>query len=570
MNHANTLSPPASPAPRVLALVGLFVGLLVWNDAAQWTHVGAVPLGLALPVALLVTTMFLPPMTVPQAQRPLWGALFAVLAVGAVGLWRGRETLDIALPQAQLSLGALWLVVLVRTLPRAQVPTLLHHVTTIGTPVLVARMVLHAVQKLPHSEGELRLLHVESDVAAAATFLIVLLVYADHFRPRWWHVALVAANAGVLVVTFKRSGLIGLLAVAAVYMALRGRERLPPAVRTLGIVGACIGAVLLFALTMSADLSAYVADRLHLSMSGSTLWRFAAWRDGWSLWTTTSSVWGVGYGRQPISILLDFSQHLSLHNAPLALWVHLGLPGVVTFAVLWGLVARQAVLVARSTDRATSDLGVLSLMASVYLAIFMAFNPALETLSTGPIIWLFLAVPLTVDTPAPRERTAGWALGAVVLAAFVWVALPKHLPGHTLYSAQAGGKLPWATWGETEPQTVLHRGDALTLVPPGVSDARARTLAWTWLLPEWVNAGRESLAGGVVRVTFNRPPSHPLAYNLLDDTGDALPGLVHRDVGVTHEFTVSVAAGLPHYVIVSDIDPADRDVVIESVVIARP
>ncbi|HRZ83076.1 MAG TPA: O-antigen ligase family protein [Candidatus Hydrogenedentes bacterium] len=224
-------------------------------------------------------------------------------------------------------------------------------------------------------------------------------------------VLVILSLAGVLI-SFSRSGLVAVaaLAGAAVFLAVRGRSG-PAARRTLLVAGAAalVGLGLLFLTDYPQTLAAR-ALRMFSPDDPSFSSRMYVFRLAFGLlpeyWLT-----GCGLGAAPAVIGAAADRHVwmgtAIHSMPLLLLFETGILGLAGYLWFWGAVVsgiRSGLL--RSGDPARVRLGGVALASSGVLFWMLAIQP-FQALSLFPVLAALLAAPglgVAKEGGAPMAR----------------------------------------------------------------------------------------------------------------------------------------------------------------------
>jgi putative inorganic carbon (HCO3(-)) transporter len=247
---------------------------------------------------------------------------------------------------------------------------------------------------------------------------------------RWPLALLLAGQLLVLVLSRARAAWLGLLAAAVVFgllwLLVSGRRRLAGRLALLGLVLliSLVALLLIFGLPAA------------LTEGGSTAARLAIWRSTLPLIAERPL---LGYGPDglqlafqdvfPPELVYYQGRHLIVdraHNLLLDITMSAGLLGLAAFLfVLWqaGRLMWPGLADDRPRPRRLLLIGVLAALAGHLVALQVSF----ETVATALILWLLLALGVSLARPAPPgdppATTAPWQPGAVLPLALAFVVL---------------------------------------------------------------------------------------------------------------------------------------------------
>jgi len=396
------------------------------------------------------------------------------------------------------------------------------------------------------AEEPYRVAHDEVDVLFSALALIGLFVFGHRFtgRARPLALLLLATNASVLIFTMKRSAYLGLLASAAVILALdRASLRRHWRAVLAAALALAVGGVLVALVPKEREGPALqlVTQKLDVGHEDNSTWRLDAWRVAADRFLE-SPVLGRGYGKRILETALRNVNTADPHNSFLALLVYNGLLGLAALGWVVTSAWRSYLGTLRhSGDQELRLLALFGLGGLTFLLVYAFFNVALENQRLAVFFWLFIAGAFIVrEKPRVAEAAAApaawsWRQSAVpTLALLAYLGAVFH-PSNawqvlSIYSPRQGGPLPLLLGRDTQGEEMSAAPEGLTLRLAGSADRQCQLV---WAIYQTLNPIAGAEVDYAVKVTFREPPpSDVLVHFATLSGGELTPGRARVDGNV--------------------------------------
>lgn len=379
---------------------GVLAGLLLLTPLLGWA--GALGFAPAVALAGLLT---LPTLRVREADRALLLALFTALVWACASLfWSPWRSPDL---EGQTGLKLIFTLAVygsavsaARAVPQARLPGLLTLLVG-GVVVLSAILVAEALTAAAGYKALLSAIgqSVRPDYAiknvAQGLYVLTLLappaLVAVRGRWRWGLAGLISLAILLPSRTFGYDApvLALVLAIAAAFLVL-SLPRQGPRV----LAGLAGGGFLLAPALVSAALASGLVDRVSPALSQSWLQRIGYWsRAAEWIWARPLSGWGLDASRA-------FGPGIQLHphNAPLQIWMELGLIGAVAAAIVWASIFSGLSRPVRSAPAAAATATAVAYLVfgAVSFGVWQDWWLALGALSALACILVLRARPIDV------------------------------------------------------------------------------------------------------------------------------------------------------------------------------
>ena len=539
--------------------------ILFWNEVLHWQLIGRVPASLVF--CAFIGLIFAVGYT--RQESPVSRGFTGFnLTLGCLALYwtacvlvRGGS-MDVAWQQAPIFWGILYTLALWALIARVDFDALVLPLSVVATLTVALRIGANGLLRLTQTPVDVRILHAESDVMAAVMVLVCALVYHRQFRKRALLWGMVIINLLVLLVTIKRTAIAGFLVSALTYALLNRKD--PDSRRGMRILGVILGLGSLatgLALALSPILRRFAVDRLGLFSDSSAQWRWQAWTqvvDG----IRQNPIFGQGPGIFWLPGYVDSASQDFVHNSYLALWKSGGLVALGLLAIAIAFSAAQAIRLWRHPNADEQRRGQISLILLPFVLMWSFFNMGIETVHQNFFFWLVLIWPFLGVRPScgPASarppllaRLVTVAYGVMALGLTVLPLLSGKSYELTIYSSQAGGKMPYGA---------NSAASSLDLTPPEGEAAAT----YRWLLPQGVIQQGGLHPGQAVQVTYNHAPRVPVSCVLTSAAGNASVSLtsqsggslvqifpVSRDIRGFNNLTLSNAAKANHGLVIESI-----------------